>query len=560
MTPFQPRRTLAATLLGTSLLTAPVLAYAQTVPPDAGQVLRDTQRPATPQAPQNLPTLTVPDEADASADPGQKLTVTTVRITGNVSIASGTLMPLVTDIQGKEVTLGDLRATARRITAYYRGHGYTVARAFIPAQKVSGGVVDIQVLEGNMAGGSVVNHSAVGQATLDGILAAQKLNGKVITSARTDRALLLLADLPAVGKVAGKLKPGADVGTSDLVITADAGKRVDGTVSVDTYGNRYTGQTRVNGAVNVNSPTGHGDRLSAQASLTDENLLYGRAAYDLPLGGNGLRAGVSLSNSAYELGRDFASLAAHGEARSGTVYALYPLVRSLNRNVWLTASVEDRKLTDHIDSVLSVTHKQASVTTVGAYGDVQDALFGGGYSTWNVSYVSGKLSIKSPAALATDVAGPRTNGSYSKITVSLSRLQAVSAKTSLSLGLSGQLAGHNLDSSEKFVIGGIYGVRAYPQGEGAGDSGWLANAELRHSVARNVQVSAFYDAGRVEFNKTPYAPGDKGQSLNSIGVSAAAQRGNLNARVTVAWRAGTAAATTAPDRSPRIWASVGYAF
>jgi hemolysin activation/secretion protein len=47
---------------------------------------------------------------------------------------------------------------------------------------------------------------------------------------------------------------------------------------------------------------------------------------------------------------------------------------------------------------------------------------------------------------------------------------------------SGQRASKNLDSSEEFFLGGPNGVRAYPQGEGAGDEGWLSRLELRHGA------------------------------------------------------------------------------
>ena len=79
---------------------------------------------------------------------------------------------------------------------------------------------------------------------LEAVVAAQALEGKTIQSAETDRELLLLADLPAVGKVTGQLLPGRTVGTSDIVITALPGKKYEGDVSLDNYGNRYTGQNR----------------------------------------------------------------------------------------------------------------------------------------------------------------------------------------------------------------------------------------------------------------------------------------------------------------------------
>ena len=43
-----------------------------------------------------------------------------------------------------------------------------------------------------------------------------------------------------------------------------------------------------------------------------------------------------------------------------------------------------------------------------------------------------------------------------------------------------QLANKNLDSSEKFTLGGIGGVRAYPSGEASGDEGRKISFDLKY--------------------------------------------------------------------------------
>lgn len=258
-------------------------AIAQVTPPDAGQTLRETRPSSVLPVRSEAPKLVLPDEKDAAADQGQTVFVRSVRIEGAESFPVEDLKPLVVDMQGQTVTLAQLRQAARRITTYYRERGYVVARAFIPAQEVDNGDFLIRVLEGKLVSGSIDNRSAVREDVLQSVLDAQSLNDKVIASSTTDRGLLLLADLPSVGKVSGKLKPGQQVGTSDLIVAVDAGKRTEGMVSLDTYGNRYTGENRLNGQVSFNSPTGRGDRVTLMGTVTDESLLYGRAAYDLRL-------------------------------------------------------------------------------------------------------------------------------------------------------------------------------------------------------------------------------------------------------------------------------------
>ena len=64
----------------------------------------------------------------------------------------------------------------------------------------------------------------------------------------------------------------------------------------------------------------------------------------------------------------------------------------------------------------------------------------------------------------------------------IERLQALPAGFSLNLQWRGQWTNNNLDSSEKFSLGGPYGVRAYATAEAMGDRGWLGSVELRYAV------------------------------------------------------------------------------
>ena len=85
-------------------------------------------------------------------------------------------------------------------------------------------------------------------------------------------------------------------------------------------------------------------------------------------------------------------------------------------------------------------------------------------------------------------------------------------------GISGQLASGNLDASEKMVLGGMDGVRAYPQGEGFGDEGLLATVEARRMmpglsdrVPGQVHLLAFVDGGRISIDKDPWLAGSNQQ-------------------------------------------------
>ena len=123
-----------------------------------------------------------------------------------------------------------------------------------------------------------------------------------------------------------------------------------------------------------------------------------------------------------------------------------------------------------------------------------------------------------------DAATARTAGHFGKWNLNLTRLQHIDDRLSLYLSYSRQWATKNLDSSEKFSLGGPYGVRAYPVGEASGDDGW--------SGYTGPQSRSLYGAG--------------------VGVNWSNQA-NWVAHLHYAWKIGREEATSDTDRSGRFW-------
>jgi hemolysin activation/secretion protein len=102
---------------------------------------------------------------------------------------------------------------------------------------------------------------------------------------------------------------------------------------------------------------------------------------------------------------------------------------------------------------------------------------------------------------ASDAATTQSAGSFAKLRFALSRQQALTADLSLYGLLTGQIANKNLDSSERFYLGGPSGVRAYPVNEGGGSEGTMLNLEMRYRLMPNLVLTGFYDWGSVTVNK-----------------------------------------------------------
>lgn len=536
--------------------------------PNAGQLLPSV--PLTPAPVSGKAPVLVPPAEKSSATPGNdtRISVSEVRITGNTVFSEAQLQALIAPelaadgeadgSVGRQFSFAELQTLAERITAYYRDQGYLLARAYLPAQEVRDGRLEIAVLEGRVSRINWSNESRHADATLEGRLDEIPVDAPLYNPT-LERGLLLLGDLPG-SEVQATVRPGVSIGTSELDIALKDRKGLfAGNVSVDNEGNPYSGEYRLGAGLTLNSPLRLGDALNVNLLGGGQDYQYGRLAWQVPLGQRGLAVGLAASSMRYRLQQEFAPLDAHGTAQIGSVYALYPLQRSRFSNVGAQLAFDYKKLDDRVDAFSSVVNRTLGVWQTGLSGSRYDGLGGGGLNTWSLSAVAGNLSLD-PAAQAIDAATVRTEGSYSKGMMQFSRLQRLADDWNLYAQIGGQAARKNLDSSEKYALGGSSAVRAYPQGESPVDDGWLGTIELRYSPAPNWQASVFNDAAQGKLQHAPLKSTDNQRRLSGAGFGVSyADAGGLSVQATLAWRTGEAP-TTDSDRSPRGWLRILHPF
>lgn len=525
--------------------------------PGAGSQLR--QLPTPPPAPLPPPQIRIEDgitAAPSTADAPSVL-VNQLRIAGATAYPQAELVAFAGFVPGAKQTLAQMQAMAARITEHYRNHGYFVARAYLPAQDVTTGTLTIAVSEGVLGQVILRNQSGLADQVARSRLAGLDSGDRLTIEPIEDR-LLLLSDLPGV-VVRSTMAPGQAPGSSDLVVDVAPGRRVTGSVDADNAGNPYTGEYRVGATVNLNNPLGRGDVASLRVLTSGSGLSYGRAAYQMPFGR--ATAGMAYSRLEYELGDRYEGLGAHGSADIASLFGSVPLIRSRDTNLYAGLLLEHRDFQDRIDLISSVVDKQARVATASLYGNRYDGFGGGGASTFYLGLSVGELDIRTPTARAADAASARSDGGYAKLAFNASRLQRVTDRVALYGAIGGQIASRNLDPYEKMVLGGIDGVRAYPQGEGFGDEGILANVEARvlltglsERVPGQVHLVGFIDAGRIAANRDPWFAGSNDRTLSGAGIGATWEApGDFAVRTYYARKLGGEDAVSAADRSGRFW-------
>ena len=463
--------------------------------------------------------------------------------------------------KGAETVATDL--TPPRHISTLQAHGYPLARAIIPQQVIEAGNVRIEVIEARY--GKVVpqNSSRVRDPLIEATLSSLR-RGQVISQGALDHALLLLSDLPGMTTNA-TLTPGAEVGTSDLVVETIPLPMLSGSVTADNFGNRFTGRARLGGTLNVIDPLHQGDTFTLSGLTSGSDMKYGRVAYDAVLNGEGTRIGVGYSALSYKLGNPLSALEAHGTAEVASVWAKQPLIRTADVNVYGQLQYDNLKLDDHIDASAIKTDRHVNEGTASVLGDARDAWLTGGVTSWTASLTSGELGFDNGAAQRADGATARTEGHYMKWNAALYRLQNIGAANSLYLDVSGQWANSNLDSSQKVQAGGPYTVRAYDMGAIAGDTGYQETVEFRHVLAAawqgRWQTLVFLDSAQVTINKNSTVPGKNTATLSGAGVG-------LNWIGPYAWSAKTYLATpvgsaptlVADSSSVRLWVEFSKGF
>lgn len=545
-------------LTAIALSVAAAAAHAQT-PPDAGRILQEMPIPKQP-LPERLDveidsTLPEPDVHAA----GPQVLLESVRFEGAEHVSAEALQAVVAPALGKRYDIHGLQRLAAYVTRFYREQGYPFARVYLPEQRMSNGVLQMAVIEGRYG---EVKATAESDATLAADaqpFLSSLQSGDVISRDALERAVLILADQPGID-VRPVIRPGTAIGTGDLEAQVVRTRPWDLAATYDNYGNRYSGRNRVMLQGALYSPFRFGDQLSAALMATDEDLYFGSINYATPLGSSGLRGDIGFAHTDYALGDQFADLRARGRASIFSAGVSYPIVRTNRFTLLGTAQYQFKDLRDSYEALDYHSKKSVNSMVLGMRFDMRDGFGGGGITYGAVNWVAGSLDIDSAVDRQIDAMSARTQGGFNKFTLDVSRLQSLPAGFSLYAHGSMQFSDKNLDSSESISLGGANGVRAYPQGEGVGDEGGLAQFELRYR-AGDFTPYAFWDIGTVRYNRNPWQATQNRRTLSGGGLGVRYAYRQVYVDGTVAWR-GTGGDAQADTRQqdPMFWVTVQYRF
>jgi hemolysin activation/secretion protein len=482
----------------------------------AGTLLREYERLEELEKPAMPDLQKRPERPPLQAGEGATVSIREIVFSGATELVSRReLNQLVSEAIGMELDFAGLEQLTARVTDYLKAQGWFLARAYLPQQEISNGVLEVVILAGELSDQEPVDvvpgggdFDRVMPSYIERMVLAALPSGEPVREDNVSRAVLLTSDLPGM-RTQSRLRPGPEVGTSTLELIVNEEPLLSAQTRIDNYGSDSTGSERATATAQLNNPSGAGDRITLGSTQNEGSELY-RASWQLPIGSSGLTLDFGVTNLHYEvITAEGKELGIEGRTRTNTQSLSYPVIRSATRNLTLSVTGRQQHMIDRAESE-ETSNKRKNSVTVGINHASLDTFAGGGQSTWSAELVAGQLDLKAnAAAFSQDQQTYQTHGAYQKVVLSGTRTQKLTERTTLFGRASAQYANENLDSSEQLSLGGLAGVRGYPGGEAGGDSAAILQMELRHdwplALPANTRLSsqAFIDSGWVRLREAP---------------------------------------------------------
>jgi len=528
-----------------------------------------------PPPPAATPTPAPEPEPATAAAPASKPPASTefvfkaFKFEGNKVYSSKRLEQLLKTAIPNVQDLADLQKAADTVAQLYQNEG-VLARVDLLPQDLTEGEVLITITEGRFAGAKLETPNSPKLPTdyLVKLVETAQPKGEAVRMSQLDRATLLLGEVPGV-QANMRLRSGEREGETEALLQVAEGKAWDGQVSWDNAGPVSTGFNRISTQLNRYGALGRAD-ISSMQYMHSDGTDYLRLAYSEPLGYWGSRWGTNISVSRYKVvTNDYLTLNPQGPANSVGFDMTLPLLRSRNSSASMQVAM-DRKFFRNNTNAGVVSDYFMDTVTTSLQGSRNDEWWGGGETSVGAQVTRGVVDLSGSPNEASDASSSMTAGRFTKLRLNLNRQQTLTPTTQLVGSYQMQVASKNLDGSEKFSLGGMQGVRAYPSSEANGNAAQLLTVEYQKALQIQqypFKLSAFLDAGRVTKLKFNTGSGINTYNLQGaglwVGSSLPNRWGQAQWRMTWAHRIGTNPAAQANGldldgtlHNDRFWLSV----
>lgn len=496
---------IAASILGSADILGATMPMGEAPPLPPGQgnqlVQADPSQDRLPETPDLAPlpdvqpelTPTPPAEQTPSG-PDTPFQVTDIQVVGSTVFDDATLDAIVSPFEGLEATLSDLEQAANGITQLYLESDYITSRAIIEPQTVIDGVVQIQVIEGELE-----EIQVEGTNRLQDYVRARVALGaaRPLNKARLEDQLRLLRSDPLFETVEASLQAGSGSGKSRLVVRISEAPPFSGSIFSDNYSPPAVGDVRFGTRLQLRNLAGVGDTVFGSASITDT---VGSRVYELgyevpinPMDGTVLIRYAPNDFRITDRDQPTFELETEGSTDIYEIRVRQPLIRTPRQEFALSLGYRHRRGSTLIADVIT----DETQTNVISFG--QDYLRRDLQGAW-AAQSQFRLGWEQSDETVFTAEDSRSFFSWNG---QVQRVQQLGTNHLLILQGSAQFSPDTLPGSEQFFIGGGISIRGYEQNQRFGDNGVRFSIEDRITITRNetglpfFQVAPFLDGGYV---------------------------------------------------------------
>jgi hemolysin activation/secretion protein len=478
--------------------------------PSQNQLLPPIPRPA-PLPEQQPPELqTPPAPTEPAAEPDKTVNVSKIEVSGSTIFGPEQLNPIVQPLEGRAVTLNELKTAADAITKLYLDQGYLTSRAVLPQQTIADGIVQIQVLEGQLEEIQIEGNRRLLKSYIRDRV---RLGAKVpLNTNKLEEQLRLLKIDPLFKNIEASLRPGSQPNTSILVVRVTEAKNFSSAIALDNYIPPAIAPERGSIALQYQNLSGRGDVLSGSYAVGTNLGKFDWGAsnvfdisYSIPVNAmNGTLQLRTVQNSNRITRSDLEPLGLEAESSYYLINFRQPIIRTLRQEVALSLGFEIQGgqtfLFNDTPFPFGIGPDANGVSRTRVLQFGQDWLRRDQQGAWLLrSQFNFGLGIFD----ATTNPAPIPDGRFFSWLGQGQRVQRLGGDNYLLLRSELQLSPNSLLPFQQFVIGGGLSVRGYAQNARSGDNGFRLSAEGRFPVLRDqarnpvLQLAPFLDLGTV---------------------------------------------------------------
>lgn len=489
-------------------------------------------------------------------------------------------------------SIGQLTEVASTVRNYYRAKGLILAQVVIPVQTVEGGVVDLELFVGRLGRVLTESNKLYSSEVLESAFGS--LIGQPILKAEIEAALLRLTDFPGL-TVFGVFQPGQLIGTADIVLKVQQEDRFDVAMRVDNHGTRETGQYRFRTVIDWNNLTDGADRLSLtiQQAYHPKNNVFKSFAYERYIGET-FKGIFSYDKNDFDVGGEFRSANIEGQSKTYQLGLEKSFVRSRLHNLLGRISLYSEESTTTTAGAPTDKDKLTNLDFGIDYDSVDTFSFtetGGGINFASLDIIQGfnnflgSMGGNADAQRLFDIgkgkqpsrrggSGDFATGKYTKVFLSLTRLQTLIPGQNLLFRFEWQWSSDLLVPLEQYAVGGPDNVRSLPPAQVLWDRAffysfeWLINAPFiadqiafeNRKWGELLQLGIFYDFAVGRLNDPIPAVDQQGYNrFHALGLGLRFNLpGTIDSRLFWAW--GKGGEEPGNKKRPQIWGDFTYSF